>query len=92
MYELRQKMTEYNMMEDPKGEGVKAYKLFEELLSKLVRELLKGDSSASGATSQPSKKTKPVPAPTAEELSEDFVSDRVVEKGATKRTKNSETV
>ena len=86
MYELRQKMTEYDLMEDPKGEGVKAYKLFEELLSKLVRILLKGDSSTSGAT------PKPVPAPTAEELGEDFVSDSVVEKGAVKRTKNSETV
>ena len=41
MYELRQKMTEYNMMEDPKGEGIKAYKLFEELLSKLVRKRAK---------------------------------------------------
>ena len=43
MYELRQEMEKRNLLEE--AEWTAAYKMFEEMLAKVVRELLKGDSN-----------------------------------------------
>jgi hypothetical protein len=70
MYDLRQQMQDRGMLEAGE-EGEKSYKLFEEMLAKLVRELL-------GQGVAPKKvDKKPMPEPTAEELGDDWVSVNV---------------
>ena len=74
MYELRQEMEKRNLLEE--AEWTAAYKMFEEMLAKVVRELLKGDSSGEKKEKKEKKKDeKKVVSPS--ELGEEWIADNV---------------
>ena len=70
MYELRQEMEKRNLLEE--AEWTAAYKMFEEMLAKVVRELLKGDSNVEKKEKKDEKK---VVSPS--ELGEEWIADNV---------------
>ena len=70
MYELRQEMEKRNLLEE--AEWTAAYKMFEEMLAKVVRELLKGDSNIEKKEKKDEKK---VVSPS--ELGEEWIADNV---------------
>ena len=56
MYELRQQMDKRKLLEEKEWEN--AYKLFEEMLAKVIRELLKGDGDNNNNNNKDKKEKK----------------------------------
>ena len=79
MYELRQQMDQRKLLEEKEWEN--AYKLFEEMLAKVIRELLKGDGDNNTNKDKKEKKEKQKQQEemSPKNLSDEWISDRIKE-------------
>lgn len=77
MYELRQQMEKRKLLEESQWQS--AYKLFEEMLAKVIRELLKGDKVPDDKTTsiKPKQGQKQKVEVAPKDLSDEWISDSV---------------